>query len=356
MMKIAVICFSLTGETTAVRLKAGLALCGYQVRLYRKSRYLESSLSISVREWTAECFEKEDALIYVGACGIAVRSIAPCIVSKKTDPAVLVVDECGKYAISLLSGHLGGANSLTEQVAKILGAQAVITTATDLHSQFAVDVFAKENGCEVPDLKAAKEISAAILAGEPVGFFSEFAAKGRLPEGLILCDTNGIPVSGQGRKERLRIGIAVTVHRDCRPFAKTCPIIPGAVVLGMGCRKGKTADEIRQAAGRCLADSGICQEALGKVCSVDLKKEEEGILAFARENNIPFETYSPEQLRDISGDFAESEFVKKITGVNNVCERSAVLGSSYGRIIKKKTGAEGVTTALALMEWRIHFE
>ena len=355
-MRIAVICFSLTGENTAVRLNEGLALCGYQVRLYRKSKYLEPSLSVSVREWTAEHFEKEDALIFVGACGIAVRSIAPCIVSKKTDPAVLVVDECGKYAISLLAGHLGGANSLAEQVAEILGAQAVITTATDLHCQFAVDVFAKENGCDVPDLKAAKEISAALLAGEPVGFFSEFAVEGRLPEGLILCDAEGIPVSGQDRKEYPQIGIAVTVHRECRPFAKTCPIVPGAVVLGMGCRKGKAADEIRQAADRCLAEGGICQEALGMVCSVDLKKEEEGILAFAREKNIPFETYSPEQLRETPGDFAESEFVKKITGVDNVCERSAVLGSSYGRIIKKKTGAEGVTTALALKEWRIHFE
>ena len=107
----------------------------------KKSRYLEDSIAESTADWTAEHFHREDGLIFVGACGIAVRSIAPQVASKKSDPAVLVVDECGQFVISLLSGHLGGANELSLKAAQILGAQPVVTTATDLHKRFAVDVF-----------------------------------------------------------------------------------------------------------------------------------------------------------------------------------------------------------------------
>ena len=355
-MNISMICFSLTGENTAKKLEEGLVSRGYQVWLYRKSRYLSDSISLSTREWAGECFQKEDGIIFVGACGIAVRSIAPYIVSKKFDPAVLVVDECGKYAISLLSGHLGGANLLTEEVSEILGAQAVITTATDLHDQFSVDVFAKANGCELPDLKMAKNVSAAILAGEKVGFYSEFPTEGSLPNGLVLCDEGGIPLSGQEKKEPMKRGIVVTIRQGCRPFSENCPVVPGAVVLGLGCKKGKEAEIIRQAVKNCLRDGDVSPLALSKVCSIDLKKEEPGILAFVQELGIPFETYSGEELMDVAGKFTKSEFVKKVTGVDNVCERSAVLGSSLGEIIGKKTCFEGVTTALALKKWRIRFE
>lgn len=116
-------------------------------------------------------------MIFIGACGIAVRSIAPFVASKKTDPAVLVVDECSRFVISLLSGHLGGANELAGTAAKILDAMPVVTTATDLHQCFAVDVFAKKNDCGILNMKGAKEVSAALLAGEKAGFFSDFHGK-----------------------------------------------------------------------------------------------------------------------------------------------------------------------------------
>ena len=152
----------------------GLRRQGHEVLLAGKSKYIPDSISISHTEWTNRQFGQADAIIFVCACGIAVRSIAPFVKSKKTDPAVLVVDECGKYVISLLSGHLGGANELAETVARLLGALPIITTATDLHHQFAVDVFAKKNGCAIASMKAAKEFSAAMLAGESVGFYSEY--------------------------------------------------------------------------------------------------------------------------------------------------------------------------------------
>lgn len=152
-MRISIICFSLTGYMTAEDLQKDLQGKGYTAEIYKKSKYLDDSIAESTGIWAGRHFETDDAIIFVGACGIAVRSIAPYVASKKSDPAVLVIDECGKFVISLLSGHLGGANELTLEVAELLGAVPVVTTATDLHHRFAVDVFAKKNCCGIQNIK-----------------------------------------------------------------------------------------------------------------------------------------------------------------------------------------------------------
>ena len=235
-MRISIICFSLTGYMTAEDLQKDLQGKGYTAEIYKKSKYLDDSIAESTGIWAGRHFETDDAIIFVGACGIAVRSIAPYVASKKSDPAVLVIDECGKFVISLLSGHLGGANELTLEVAELLGAVPVVTTATDLHHRFAVDVFAKKNCCGIQNMKAAKEVSAALLAGEPVGFYSEFPWTGKLPEGL--------EESSEDTQDKPEIGIAVTIHQTCKPFTSTVQIIPRVVTLGMGCRRNKEADVI----------------------------------------------------------------------------------------------------------------
>lgn len=352
-MDISIICFSLTGFQTALKLQEGLNAQGYHTELYKKSKYLEDSVTESTGNWTAEHFQKDDGLIFVGACGIAVRSIAPQVASKKSDPAVLVVDECGQFVISLLSGHLGGANELSLKAAQILGAQPVVTTATDLHKRFAVDVFARKNGCEILFMKAAKEVSAALLAGESVGFYSEFPLVGAFPNGLTECDAEGIPFEGEAP---LR---SVLLSRSILPVCRLplphrwCHL---AVTLGMGCRKNKEADIIRREAENCLMESDIYRQAVGNLASISLKKDEPGLNALAEEWKIPFVTYTEEELKEVKGEFTPSAFVRTITGVENVCERSAVLASGNGSLIRKKTGREGVTTALGLRKWEVHFE
>ena len=347
-MHISIICFSLTGYTTAEKLQKGLTQYGHTAELFKKSKYLEGSIAESTREWAGHHFGTDDGLIFVGACGIAVRSIAPYVASKKSDPAVLVVDECGKFVISLLSGHLGGANALALHVSDVIGAEPVVTTATDLHDRFAVDVFAKNNQCAIFHMKAAKEVSAAILAGETVGFYSEFPWKGTLPKGLKVCALEDA--------EKPETGIVVTIHRTCMPFASTVQIVPKAVVLGIGCKKDKEVESIRQEAEAGLESEDIYQEAVSQIASISLKKEEQGILVLAADWDVPFQTFEETELQNAKGTFEESEFVKKITGIGNVCERSAVLGAEQGRLIKKKTGRNGVTTALALKDWEVHFE
>lgn len=387
-MKTGIICFSLRGCETAEQIKLALEAQGHEIRLAKKSKYIQDAEPVNVDDWTREQFGWADHIIFVGACGIAVRHIAPYIRSKKQDPAVLAVDECGTFVISLLSGHLGGANELTHQVAGLLGAIPVVTTATDLHNCFAVDVFARKNNCEILNMQAAKAVSAALLAGKKVGFYSEFSWDGALPNGLVLCSADGVPseqsdeamctsdseaseqpdeaicTSDSEASEQIRentgsayeLGIAVTVHRDCKPFPSTVTIVPPVFVLGMGCRKGKEAAVIREAAAEAVKQNGLYLQSISKLTSIDLKKEEQGILALSEAWKLPFETYSEAELKEVQGEFSSSMFVQSITGVDNVCERSAVCGSKGGKLIQKKNGRDGVTTALAQKEWRMRFE
>ncbi len=363
-MKAAILCFSLTGYQTGRCLKKGLASLGWEVTLDGKSKYLPDSIEISHQKWTAGQFQNADALVFVGACGIAVRSIAPFVKSKKTDPGVLVIDECGKFVISLLSGHLGGANDFAGICAEILDALPVVTTATDLHGCFAVDMFAKKNSCGIFHMKEAKEVSAALLAGENVGFYSDYPYGGSLPKGLVLCDREGYAVTeegtayqeGFGNRKRMDLGIAVTIYEDVLPFPSTVHVVPKTAVLGIGCRKGREEEAICEVSKNCIKAAGIYPESISCIASIDLKREEPGILSLCENWKLPFTTFTGEELLEAEGEFSPSDFVRQVTGVDNVCERSAVLAAGQGKLIQKKVKDCGVTTAMAVREWRICFE
>lgn len=352
-MKVGIVSFSRRGSALGERLQAGLEEKGWQAYAFGKGRYMEEGwhtgegrtrqLKGSVGQWTGENFSGSDALIFVGACGIAVRSIAPYICHKATDPAVVVVDERGRFAISLLSGHIGGGNDLAQTVAEIVGAQPVVTTATDLNQVFAVDVFAKKNDCHISDMKYAKEVSARLLEGEAVGFLSDLPWAGRLPTGLL--EGQADMASGP------ELGIAVTIFRKEKdPFPHTLYLIPKVVTAGIGCRKGISQRAVEEAVGHAAEQLCMPLAAVGQVASIDLKKEEPGLIGFCREKDLPFKTFSAEELRAVEGEFTPSSFVSSVTGVDNVCERSAVLASG-GRLILKKTAWDGVTVAFAMEGW-----
>ena len=153
-----------------------------------------------------------------------------------------------------------------------------------------------------------------------------------------------------------QVGIAVSIRSDCRPFPVTVQVVPRTVTLGIGCRKEKDVQALREAAERCLRESGIQKEALQGMASIDLKKEESGLLKLSEDWQLPFETFSERELEKAEGSFTPSDFVKRVTGIDNVCERSAVLASGQGKLLWPKKGNDGVTTALAERDWRVHFE
>ncbi len=285
-------------------------------------------------DWTEEAFIGAKALIYVGAAGIAVRAIAPFLRSKAADPAVLVVDETGRYVIPILSGHLGGANSLALELAEKLGAEAVITTATDRHGVFAVDVWAKAQRCVIPDTACIKQVSGTLLRGGIVRFASDFPIQGNPPAGVEAgtmedCD------------------FAVTVYT---PKREVLLCVPRILVLGIGCRKGIPVELLEERVQAVLQREGLHSAAIDKVCSIDIKQEEPGLLALCRKHGWELETFSAEQLRLVHGTFSGSGFVSETVGVDNVCERSAVLGSG-GRLLVTKNAGAGVTVAVACADF-----
>lgn len=290
-------------------------------------------------DWTAEQFAQADALVFVGAVGIAVRAIAPHCRSKASDPAVVVVDECGRFAVPVLSGHLGGANALARQLAAACGAVPVITTATDANGLFAVDSWAKRQGCTVLETARIKHVSAALLAGQPVSFWSAFPIAGQAPEGVV-------PTPAQ---EAADFALTLT------PAGQALHLIPHIGVLGIGCRRGTTAEQLETAfAAFCTAHS-LAPQGITAAASIDLKQNEPGLLAFCQHHGWPISFYSAGQLQTAPGHFTPSPFVQSVTGVDNVCERAAALASGGTLIFPKQAGG-GVTFALAARpyapDWR----
>ena len=276
------------------------------------------------------------ALLFLGSTGMAVRAIAPWVKDKKTDPAVVVMDEGAHFVISLLSGHIGGANRLTGMLASALGAVPVITTATDTRGRFSVDEWAARNGLTIDDMTAAKAVSAAILEGE-VPLLCDYPIASALPQGVV-------------PGERGRVGIYIG-WRNVAPFATTLRLIPRVLNLGIGCRRGISEERIEAAVQAVLGP--IPLEAVAKVVSIDLKREEPGLLGFCARRKLPAVFYSAEELNRVPGDFPASERVKAVTGVDNVCQRAAMLDGK--NCVIEKTAMDGVTVALAELEWEAVF-
>ncbi|MGI5979186.1 MAG: cobalt-precorrin 5A hydrolase [Oscillospiraceae bacterium] len=344
-MKIRIVSYSDAGGKTAEKIASLLNADGHACTCWAPTEHSPSPntlpLSDSASAWAAAGFREADALIFCCAAGIAVRAIAPSVKSKQTDPAVLVVDERGNFVIPILSGHLGGANALALEIADKIGALPVVTTATDLNGIFAVDVFAQKNHLRIESMQLAKEISAALLAGKAVGFRSELSLKGQLPAGLTEGDA--------------QLGICVTTKAESAPFEKTLRLFPLRYAAGLGCRRGKRAEELEAFFLRQLADYGVRPEELRCVASIALKRDEAGLTALCEKYALPFLTFSAEELRAVPGEFSASAFVEQTTGVDSVCERAAVLASG-GRLIRKKTAADGMTFALAQYEEEIRFD
>lgn len=302
----------------------------------------------SIEQIVGAYFRDVDAVIFFAAAGIAVRTIAPYIRHKASDPAVLSVDETGKYCIALLSGHAGGANALAEKVSALIGTESVVTTATDREGCFAVDVFARQNGLAVTDWSIAKEISAAVLRGESVRLVSDRSIVGALPAGVepaepqTVRDGLCIWVSHK-RRDTLQAGIFSGQVRVLQ-------LVPRCVILGIGCRKDISAQKIEYAVADCLERHGIHPRALCAVTSIDIKRQEQGLLKFCESREVPLVTYTADELRRMEGAYTGSAFVEDVTGVDNVCERSAAAYDGKASFICRKTVYDGVTVALMQKE------
>lgn len=338
-MKIAIFAYSRQGCLTARKLMEHFA--GQQVRAYTMARFEESDfeeIQKPFQPFYGEIFNHVDAMIFVGSTGIAVREIAPHVRDKRTDPAVVSVDELGRFSVALLSGHIGGANDLAKEVADVLGAVPVITTATDINRKFSVDAWAARQGFAIGNISRAKAVSAAILEGN-VPMYSEFPIVTDLPNGVVAGQIGAV-------------GIYIGVYKT-EPFDRTLRLIPPVLCMGIGCRRGTPEETIAQAVEQVLSENHIDPRAIAGVASIDLKKEEQGLLAFCSSRHLPVSFYTAAQLQAVQGEFTGSAFVQSVTGVDNVCERAALMNGD--RLIVKKEACNGVTVALAMKNLEVAF-
>ena len=333
-MKISILSLTSRGAELGERLSTVLREQGEEVDYCDRKKQQNFSLS----EWTARAFSKSRGIIFVSAVGIAARAIAPYLKSKISDPAVVAVDEQGRFSVALISGHIGGANRLASRVAELTGAVPVITTATDLSGNFAIDSWAVDRGLRIANPERIKLVSGKALEGAVVTLASEFPVRVRVPEGLLLVQKDGD---------------AVCSFWDRRSSA-LC-LVPPVAVLGIGCKKGTTAQALRQAWEEFRQECGILPQAVESAATIDLKTQEEGLAQFCREMGWPLRTYSAQELGQARGMFAASEFVRSVTGVDNVCERAAVL-SSGGRLLVPKWTRGGVSMAMAIQDYFLPME
>lgn len=340
-MRLSVISFTARGAALSLEIQKRLEQ-DMEITVHTGHKALPGSL----HQWAGEQFQEQNALLFIGACGIAVRAIAPFVKDKLKDPPVLVMDEAGRFVIPVLSGHFGGANELAETLAEKTGAAAVITTATDVNGLFAVDVFAGKNKLAVCNREGIEKVSSAVLAGEEVTVAIAGICKGKPPQELTL-----VPYPA---KEKVSVIVSPFAEDAGRADLQLCP---KAYVLGIGCRRGKPLRELEEAMKRQLKKTGLRREALSALASIDRKKEEKGLLELADKYQLPFLTFSSEELNTVYGDFFSSSFVREQTGVDNVCERSAIAACGKdGILVSKKYAENGITVAIAEQKWSVTFD
>ena len=323
---IAYLAFTEKGRTLA---EALCAVLGGEVSCTRDG--------ILLRDWTERAFGSRRALVFVGAAGIAVRAVAPYLRSKASDPAVVSVDECACFAVALLSGHLGGANELTERIAEVCGAQAVITTATDRGGVFAFDEWARVQGLAVADAKKIRAVSAKLLAGGSVSVHSVLPIVGEPPENIRMTESGDADV-----------WVDVRAH-------DALTLVPPVLTLGVGCRRATESETLEARFAAFCAETGILPAAVVAAASIEHKRGERGLEDFCAAHGWPLRFFSAEELAALGGGFSASAFVAETVGVDNVCERAAVR-AAQGELIVKKHAGEGVTFAIAQksikLDWR----
>jgi cobalt-precorrin 5A hydrolase len=344
-MKIALIALTKQGEKTAQKLmdyfseKPDLYLHGHCQTLYPAMQFQH------LRRLMPTLWENYSLLIFIMATGIVVRQIAPYLKSKAEDPAVIVADDNGRYLISLLSGHLGGANAWCRYLAALSGAVPVITTATDGADLIAPDEYARRFNWKVWPLKNLPLINRLLLERGYLTVWTEY----RLPENHPFRVDEHYRFLAEEEKD----GADVLVTAFPNSNDGQLSLIPPSLGAGIGCRRGIAAELVLQAISLALEKAGASREALGGLYSIDLKADEKGIAEAAAQLKIPFQTFSSELIQkvNIEQNLAKSELVNNKIGVDGVCEAASILGTQMGELLVPKLKLQGITIALSRQKY-----
>lgn len=308
----------------------------------------------SVRKILPDLFQRYTGLIIIISLGAVVRMIAPLLKDKKTDPAVVVIDDRGEHVISVLSGHLGGANELTRRVATILEARPVITTASDVQQTIPVDLFGSQFGWEIESFAKATPVSAAVVNEERVIVVQESGETNWWTYEKPLPDHIRVFPSTQAAQTASFDAALVVTHRllseaeEERYLSNGVLYRPKVLVLGIGCNRGTQMEEIEQVVKDTLAELRFSIKSVRNIATIDLKKDEAGLLALCEKYGWNMDIYSPEELNTVPLDHP-SQTVFKYTGAYGVSEPAAILSSGAKNWVLTKKKSGNVTISVALV-------
>jgi cobalt-precorrin 5A hydrolase len=318
-MKVGVLAITVGGRQLAGRLAAALE----NACLVPTRNGVQSAL--------AESWKRFDGLVCIMAAGIVVRAIAPLLRDKHTDPGVVVVDELGNHAISLLSGHLGGGNALARKVAEVTGGRAVITTASEVLGLAPLDLWLRSLDLAIENRQSLTRASARLVNHGCLHLYAEIGIVS-LPAGLIAVPTPAeaeVVISERtGWKDDLLV------------------LRPKTLVVGVGCNRGVSRAELAGALEEFLAEAAFSRLAVRNLATIDLKRGEAGLLEFAGENRWPLTFYSKDQLNTVAG-LTRSAAVYRATGAQGVAEPAARLSAGTDNLLIGKKKWKNVTLALA---------
>lgn len=326
------------------------------LEFYVSSRYSECAPAArqefepaELKALVASLWKQCDGLIMIMATGIVVRLIAPLLESKESDPAVVVMDDVGKFAISLLSGHLGGANKLAEQCASASGACAVITTATDVNELPSFDMLAKEQGWLIDDLGMVKILNTLLLDNEEIAVVD--------PTGLTRNRLNGCNITfyetfaeAAGSTAH---GFLFVTNRQVPPQTTHQPLLilrPRNLVLGVGCNRGTPVDEIEDFITRNLKQQLLSLKSVCCIATIAAKRDEPGLVGFAERLGVPLRCFESSELNQTVCPSPPSVHAMAAVGASGVAEPAALLASGGRRMLLNKVKSPNVTLAVAEVE------
>lgn len=321
------LCFSDKGEHLADTLRHQ-----FPGEIYRSRKG-----KTSIRELMPEIWNNHDALIFIGATGIAVRMIAPYLKGKDKDPAVVVIDDMGNFVISLLSGHLGGANRLTKILAEQLNAIPVITTATDNRGFEGLDLYARRLNFYIPDLQALTPLTGKIVNGEELPVYNPYHfPTPRYPKIREADNTD------EGKSV-----LAITDEGEL-PLFNAVFLRPRILHLGIGARRNVPEDTVLDLITSAFKEKNLSLDSIADIATISLKKDEKAILKAANTLNVPLIIYEVEELKAYDRRFKGSDFVRKTVGIGSVSASCAA--KSAGNVILEKIIGEGVTLSVSREE------
>ena len=324
---------------------------GYKLSLLIKEELNKDSTIIStdiyyknVKETFKLLFYEYDAIIAIMASGILIRSISPLIESKVSDPAILNIDEKGNFVISVLSGHLGGANKLTMKLASVINATPVITTATDVNKKLGIDVIAKDLYLTIDNTSEILYFNKAILENKKITFRLNSQVNYEFLFDYLNKNTLEINLSIE-YDDLVNIDEIEVIYENHKLTMKIEDI-----VMGIGCKKGKSREDILIGVNKAVSDLNISKNRISKLSSAEIKKNEKGILDLGEKLDVPIYFIEIDKLKLLkSNELNESEFVKSKFGIGSVSEASALITAGFNsKLIYKKTAFNGVTIAIAI--------